>query len=105
MIRHSARDLFGNDGADFAKVFPNRFDLECYPHQEFKVGFHVGNRAAESLSGPILVALADEVKDLNFVGLLTVTIHTPVPLFHAVGIPRDLIVNESGAKILEAQTF
>ena len=61
--------------------------------------------AAELPVGPFLVALADEVVDQNLVGLLAVTVHTTIPLLHAVGIPRNLVVDQPGAEVLEVETF
>src|SRR5262245_48874149 len=102
---HRLFDLLGNDWPSFAEVFTDRFNLKRYPHQKFEVGFHVGNRLGELVIRTILVALTDEVVDENLVGLLTVAVHTPVPLLHAVRVPRDFVVDESVAEVLEIQAF
>ena len=39
------------------------------------------------------------------VSLLSVPVDTPVPLLHAVRVPRDFVVDEAGAEVLEVQTF
>ncbi len=54
---------------------------------------------------PLLVALADEVVDENSLGLLAVAVDTAVPLLHAVGVPRNLVVDQPGAVVLEVETF
>src|SRR5579862_4259063 len=45
------------------------------------------------------------MEDSYFGGLLTVTIDTPIALFHSIGIPGNLIVDELGTVILKVNTF
>jgi hypothetical protein len=48
-------------------------------------------------------ALANEVKDLDFI--CWPSVNTTVALFHSIGIPWNLEVNQLGAVILQADAF
>ena len=101
--QHRLFHLLGDDRPDLAQVFPDRLDLAGDPHQEFEVGFQVADRLGEVALLPILVALGDEVVDVDLRRLLPVAVDAPVALLHAVGVPRDFVVDQPGAVVLQVQ--
>ena len=54
---------------------------------------------------PLLVALADEVVDPHRLRLLAVAVDAAVPLLQPVGVPRDLVVDQAVAVVLEVDAL
>ncbi len=109
---HGLLDIVGQHRAVAAQVFPDRLDLLRHPHQELQVGVQVGGPTGERRLLPLLVALADEVVDEDLplaVGgeeaLLPVAVDAPVALLQPVRVPRNFVVDEPGAVVLEVQAF
>ena len=109
---HGLLDIIGQHRAVAAQVFPDRLDLLRHPHQELQVGVQVRGPAGERRLLPLLVALADEVVDEDLpltVGgeeaLLPVAVDAPVALLQPVRVPRDFVVDEPVAVVLEVQAF
>jgi hypothetical protein len=64
------------------------------------------------VASPIIVlpfgrveSCADEMMDVDFGILLPVPVNAPVALLHAIWIPRNFVVNELPAMILEIHTL
>ena len=49
--------------------------------------------------------LVEEVVDADLISVLTVTVDTAVPLLETVRVPRDLVVDEVAAIVLEVEPF
>ena len=100
--QHGLFDLAGDDRADFAQIFADGFDLERGAHEEFQIAFQVADLARGLRC---VEAGADEVVDVHLIGLLPVAVHAAVALFHPVWVPRDFVVNQLRAVILQVDAF
>src|SRR5688572_6482520 len=105
MAEHCLFDLLGDDGADFTKVVPDLLDLLRRTHQEFQVTFEFASGNLLLAFFSLLVALANKVKDADFLRTLSVTVDTAIPLLHPVWVPRNLVVDETGTVVLKVDAF
>ncbi len=88
-VQHGLLDLFGDDVTDLAEVLALGLDLVNDDLQE----------------AAILHLVVEEVVAEDAIGRLTVAVNAPVALLHLVGVPRDLVVDEIAAVLLEVQAL
>jgi hypothetical protein len=88
--QHGFFNLARYHWTNFAQVLPDSFDLEGCAHQEFEIGFKIANFVRGTRS---IEAAADEMVDVHFIGLLTMSVYAAVALLHSVRVPRNLEMN------------
>lgn len=99
---HGFLNLIGDDRPDLPEILADILDLDCGAEEKLKITFKIAGCLA-GFRG--IKAFANEVEDVNLVVLLSVPIHPAVPLLHAVRVPRDFVVDEAMAVVLEIDTL
>ena len=99
--QHGFLHLGRDHHAYFAQILADVLHLLRRPRQELQVRFQLIHGQTFGL---FFVAIRHEVIDQHLV-FLTVPVHAPVALFHAVGVPRDFKMHQPVAVILQVNAF
>ena len=92
----------GDDRADLAEVFADRFDLQRCAQEKLQIAFQVAGGLPRF---GFVKAGADEVVDVHLRMLLPVTVNAAVALLHPIRVPRNFVMNELPAVILQVDAF
>jgi hypothetical protein len=101
---HGFLDLGGDHRAHRAEIAPDPLHLHRGAHEELEITVELARRERLALgAGP--VPRPDEVVDEHLIGLLAVAVHAAIALLHAVRVPRDLVVDQPRAMVLEVDSL
>ena len=100
--QHGLFNLACDDRSDFAEIFANRFDLQRCAQEELQIAFQVAGRLPRF---GFVKSGADEVVDVHLRMFLPVTVNAAIALFHPIWVPRNFVMNELPAVILQVDAF